>query len=91
MNKNSNTVRRGRPSFPVNISSLPEKFTVNDLREANPQITCRLSLYTKRSRLLQKRYIRLTKATVPTGGVGKPLAVYTKTAKGAAVTEPVLL
>ena len=84
---NKTRSNRGRPSFPVNISTLPDRFTVNDLREANPTITCRLSLYTKRNRLVKNKFIRLTKDTVPTGGVGKPLTVYTKTAKGKAVTE----
>ena len=87
MSNTTTNARRGRPSFPVNIATLPDKFTVNDLVTANPQITCRLSLYTKRTRLVQKRYITATKTTVPTGGVSKPLTVYTKTAKGKAVTE----
>lgn len=76
---NNNKTRRGRPTFPVNLPSANE-FTINDLAEANPHITCRLTLYTKRNKLVKSKVIQLTKKTVPTGGVGKPLAVYVKTA-----------
>lgn len=88
-NITNTTPRRGRPSFPVNIAGLPDQFTMNDLVKANPLITCRLSLYTKRSKLVKQKYIRPLKSTVETGGVGKPLTKYSKTDKGRAVTEPI--
>lgn len=89
MDNNNKETRRGRPSFPLNISTLPDRFTVNDLRAANPTITCRLSLYTKARKLVKSKLIKRTRQTVPTGGVGKPLSVFEKTDAGKAVTEPV--
>jgi hypothetical protein len=80
--------RRGRPSFPV-ILPAQDRFTVNDLRAVNPTITCRLSLYTKTKKLVKTKLIKRTRQTVPTGGVGKPLAVFEKTEKGKAVSEPI--
>ena len=70
----ANKIKRGRPALAVN---LPEKpfFTVNDMIAANPQITCRLTVYTKRNDLIKSRVIRMTGQTQPTGGVGKPLDI----------------
>lgn len=70
-----NQTKRGRPALEV---ALPKasKFTVNDIVAANPHITCRLTVYTKRDDLVKNKVIRLTGETVRTEGVGKPLDVY---------------
>jgi hypothetical protein len=73
----TNQIKRGRPALVCNPPAGLNRFTINDLRDANPHIKCRLSLYTKRDELVKNKVIRLTKDTVPTaGGVGKPLGVY---------------
>ena len=74
----SNEIKRGRPALPFNLPGA-SRFTVNDCVAANPQIDCRLTIYTKLGKLTASRKIRLTGETVPSSGensVGKPLAVY---------------
>jgi len=71
----SNKIKRGRPSLPVNLPEGKSFFTVNDMIAANPQITCRLTIYTKRDALIKERKLRVTGEKQPTGGVGKPLDI----------------
>lgn len=48
------------------------KFTVNSLIPLNPEIKCRLTLYTRCEELVKQRVLRLTGKTIA-GKVGKPL------------------
>lgn len=72
--KNMETSTRGRPPKPVKFPT--RKFTVNDMVALNPDIACRLSLYTKVKKAIAAGKIRKTGETVQTGGVGKPLIQY---------------
>jgi hypothetical protein len=75
MSKNTNEVRgRGRPRKEL-IPPTTSTFTVNDLVACNPQIICRLSVYTRLSEQIKNGTFRYTGETVKTGGVGKPLDV----------------
>jgi hypothetical protein len=72
MSNKSNEVRgRGRPRKELVYPK--GRFTVNDLVELNPQIKCRLSLYTRCDELVKQKVLRYTGETIKTGGVGKPL------------------
>lgn len=75
MSKNTNEKRgRGRPRKEL-ILPTTSTFTVNDMVACNPQIECRLSVYTRRDELVKNGTLRYTGETVKTGGVGKPLDV----------------
>lgn len=66
---------RGRPTLSVKLPKSAQ-FTMNDLVNANPHITCRLTLYTKRNELLEAKRIVKLALKRKTGGVGKSLDVY---------------
>ena len=51
------------------------KFTVNDLIPLNPEITCRLTLYTRVKEKVKDRTVRST-GEVLAGKVGKPLDIF---------------
>lgn len=70
---------RGRPEKPLELPKTA-KWTVNDLVALNPAIECRLTMYNRIRKLLKARKIQKLKETRPTGGVGKPMAVFQRVA-----------
>lgn len=84
-NTKSVKVKRGRP---VKSATLPSgvrkgsKVTVSDIFGANADgdpkvaIQCRLTIYKRVKQMVKLGMLRKTKETRPTGGVGKPAAVY---------------
>jgi hypothetical protein len=63
----------GRPRKEVKLPL--GQFTTNDLIPLNPEITCRLTLYTRLKEKVKDRIVRDT-GYVLAGKVGKPLTIY---------------
>ncbi len=67
----------GRPEKPLVLPNT-STFTFTDVKNVNPQIKCKLTVYTRVNKLIKSRVLRRTGKTVPSGGennVGTPLDV----------------
>lgn len=77
-NKNGKVTNRGRRKIAVDLPK-GNSFTISQLVEANPQIECRATIYTRVGEMVKAKILTKTKEVLQTGTVGKPGTLYWKT------------